>query len=341
MTDMSRRLPVYLLLDCSESMAGDAIEDVSRGLHEMLSALRSDPLAIETAYLSVITFSRYAKQLAPLTEVLDFQVPKLSVRTGTAMGAALKLLLQCIKTDVRKTTSGTKGDYKPLVFLFTDGQPTDKWEDIAHQLRAKRKPGIANIYAIGCGADVDTDILRQITDIVLTMKDTSSEAWRKVFVWLTASVQQTSRALDSGGEGQAVDLPSLPDELGIAPEHSGPKDHRPRQVFLHARCGKKGDLYLMRFARRGEEDRYVALCSHPLEEEEEDGGESLPPINTSLLDGCPPCPYCDSPVAIMCDCGTLMCWSGSPRDILTCPTCHAQGMPGEGQTGFDIDRVQG
>ena len=32
MSTFTRRLPIYLLLDCSESMAGDAIEDVSRGV---------------------------------------------------------------------------------------------------------------------------------------------------------------------------------------------------------------------------------------------------------------------------------------------------------------------
>ena len=76
-------------------------------------------------------------------------------------------LLDCLKNEVKKTTPTQKGDYKPLVFLLTDGQPTDKWKPAAEAVRKANNPKIANIYAIGCGPDVDTNILRQITDIVL------------------------------------------------------------------------------------------------------------------------------------------------------------------------------
>ena len=52
-----RRLPVYLVLDCSGSMTGEPIEACRQGLKALLADLRSDPQALETAYLSVITFS--------------------------------------------------------------------------------------------------------------------------------------------------------------------------------------------------------------------------------------------------------------------------------------------
>ena len=44
-----RRLPVYLLLDCSESMAGPAIEAVEQGVQTLVGELRGNPLALETA----------------------------------------------------------------------------------------------------------------------------------------------------------------------------------------------------------------------------------------------------------------------------------------------------
>src|SRR5438128_2489201 len=119
-----RRLPVYLMLDCSESMAGPAIDAVQKGVEALVNQLRGDPLALETAYLSVITFAREAKQVVPLTELIQFNAPALSVRTGTSLGAALKLLVNCLKKDIVRTTATSKGDYKPLVFLLTDGQPT-------------------------------------------------------------------------------------------------------------------------------------------------------------------------------------------------------------------------
>lgn len=336
-----RRLPIYLLLDCSESMAGEAIEDVSRGVDMMIQALHDDPLAIETAYVSVITFSREAKQAVPLTEVLQFQRPKLSVRTGTALGAALHLLQQCLRRDVVKTTDTTKGDYKPIVILLTDGQPTDEWESAADQIKQQRKPGIANIYAVACGPDGDTDVLRRVTDIVLQMKEMSRESFRKLFVWLTASVQTTSKALEGGGEGAALNLPALPQGIEMAPASAGYHDPRPRQVFLHALCSKTGRPYLMRFARRPGGEHYVALCSHPLEEIEKDPAGTGQTISTAHLDGCPSCPYCENPAAAKCECGALFCVS-SGMGVSVCPSCHMQVMASPASAGgFDISQAEG
>src|SRR4028119_2286837 len=51
-----RRLPVYLVLDCSGSMTGEPMEAVRQGMKTLLGELKSDPQALETVYLSVITF---------------------------------------------------------------------------------------------------------------------------------------------------------------------------------------------------------------------------------------------------------------------------------------------
>jgi uncharacterized protein YegL len=337
---MTRRLPIYLLVDCSESMAGEAIEEAQRGVQTMVQALCDDPLAIETAYVSVITFAGHAKQVVPLTEILEFQPVRFRVQSGTALGAALRLLVKCLERDVQKTTATVKGDYKPIVILLTDGQPTDDWQQAADQIKSPNTPKIANIYAVACGEDADTDILRRVTDIVLQMKTMTRDSWRKLFVWLTASVQTTSRALESGGEGALLNLPALPDSLELAPARAGWRDPRPRQVFLHARCSKTRRPYLMRFARRGDSDTYVALCSHPLEDSEDGGGDfGSPTINTAQLDGIPSCPHCESPGACMCDCGTLFCIDGRSESVV-CPQCHETGYLGAGR-GFDIRQAEG
>ncbi len=335
-----RRLPIYLVLDCSESMAGPAIEEVERGVAALISELRTNPLALETAYLSVITFARHAKVAVPLTEVIQFQPPHLSVRTGTSLGAALRLLQQQMNKEVIRTTPTTKGDYKPLVFLLTDGQPTDDWEPAAEALRRANNPRIANIYAIGCGPDVDFAVLRSVTDIVLSLKEATPEAFRKFFVWLSASVQSASTKLTDGGNAP-IETPPLPFDLELVDDRSpGRRDERPRQVFLHARCLKSRKPYLMRFGLRPYDGRYEAIASHPLEGIEEGDGELLPPINSSLLDGCPNCPYCSNPAAGVCSCGCLFCLGPSSRPPIICPGCDSelhQGSSGH----FDIHRSQG
>ncbi|MCC9608609.1 VWA domain-containing protein [Blastopirellula sp. JC732] len=322
-------------------MAGEAIQQVEQGINAMVTELMSDPSALETAWISVITFSRYAKQDVPLTELVQFQPPKLTVRPGTAMGNALRLLADSITKEVRKTSATEKGDYRPIVFLFTDGQPTDEYQAAAAKLRTA-KPSLANIYAIGCGPDVDTDVLRSFTDIVINLKDMTPEGWKKMFVWLTASVQSTSVALERGGEGKPLSMPSLPrDVMELAPPSTGYRDPRPRQVFLYSWCCRTRQPYLMRFIRAEHSHIYDAAASHKLEAVEEWSGEVSQSINTSQLNGVPPCPYCGNPIAVMCDCGTLSCCPTDPHAVLTCPKCKITSEVGPGYGGFDISGAEG
>src|SRR5262249_46750175 len=100
-------------------------------------------------HLSVITFGREAQQVVPLTELVEFHAPALRVRTGTALGGALQVLMSSLDRDVQKTTEGRKGDYRPLVFLLTDGQPTDDWEPHADLIKTSVMARKASIVAIG------------------------------------------------------------------------------------------------------------------------------------------------------------------------------------------------
>jgi uncharacterized protein YegL len=211
-----RRLPVYILADCSGSMAGDPIESVKQGIRSLHSNLMGDPSAVESAYLSVITFGSSAQQATPLTEVASFNPPDLHAGGTTALGAALELLISCINTEVRKTTVDQKGDWKPLVFLLTDGAPTDSWQQHADELKRK-KPG--NIIAVACGDGGDVSVLKSITETVLLLKDMSPEAFGQFFKWVSASITQTSTKCGASPEAAAsgVALPPPPPQITIVP----------------------------------------------------------------------------------------------------------------------------
>lgn len=332
-----RRLPVYLLVDSSESMAGEAIESVNRGLAAMVGELRSNPQALETVFLSVITFSGEAKQLVPLTDLIGFHLPTFGVRPGTALGAALKLLIDRIQNEVVRSSEGQKGDYRPLVFLLTDGQPTDSWEAAAATIRSMTSPRLANLYAIGCGSDVDNQVLYKVTDIVLSMPSTNADAFRKFFVWLSASVQSASMSVGRDG---APAIAALPRELmEVAPLNSKPSGI-PRQVFLYARCQKTRKPYLMRFKRDGETPPYVAVCAHKLEETGDRRSVELPPVNASLLLGIPACPFCGNPIAGKCPCGQLFCSSTEDKTVV-CPGCGNTLNKGAGQSDIQLSQSAG
>lgn len=206
-----RRLPVYLLLDCSGSMSGDPLEAVRTGLRALLSDLQSDPQALETVWLSIITFESTAKQAVPLTEIGAFQEPPINAGGGTSLGQALTLLKDCINREVRKTTATQKGDFKPLIFIMTDGMPTDSWEKPADEVK-KARPG--NIIACAAGSGADDKVLKRITETVIRLQDTSPGTLGAFMAWVSASVSTTSASVSAQGDA-AVNLPALPADQGI------------------------------------------------------------------------------------------------------------------------------
>jgi len=207
-----RRLPVYLVLDCSGSMTGEPIEAVRQGMKTLLGELKSDPQALETVYLSVITFDTTARQVVPLTELILVKEPSFEATGTTALGAALKLLSECIAREVRQTTATQKGDWKPLIFLMTDGAPTDKWEPQADEMK-KNKPG--NFIACAAGAQADEATLKRITDVVVRLNDLQPDALKQFFKWVSASVTTTSTNVAKSGA--PLSLPAPPPQIIIVP----------------------------------------------------------------------------------------------------------------------------
>lgn len=99
---MSRRLPVYILIDTSGSMKGEPIESVKVGLSDMIASLRLDPYALETACISIITYDKDVKQILPLTELENLQLPDIACPDSgpTHTGAALNMLCDCYDHEV-------------------------------------------------------------------------------------------------------------------------------------------------------------------------------------------------------------------------------------------------
>lgn len=209
-----RRLPVYLVLDVSGSMSGEPIEAVRNGVQLLASSLRSDPYALETAYLSVITFDGSARQVVPLTELVNFQPPDLQAGSTTALGEALKVTRECIEREVQTSTAEVKGDWKPLVFLMTDGMPTDDWDKGLQDFR-KAKTGL--VIACAAGPQADTQLLKQITETVVSLDVADKSTISAFFKWVSASISTTSKKVDvTKSESTRVsELPPPPPEISL------------------------------------------------------------------------------------------------------------------------------
>ena len=194
-------------------MVGEPIESVKVGLDAMLSSLRSDPFALESANISIITYDREVKVVLPLTPVEDIQLPEITCpQSGpTNTGAALKLLCEQVDKEVKLSTASQKGDWMPLLFLMTDGKPSDimAYNQAIPEVK-KRK--FASIIACAAGSDAKTEPLMQLTDQVYTLATMDSSTFSQFFTWISTSIGVGNRSV---GSTEELILPAPPQEVNI------------------------------------------------------------------------------------------------------------------------------
>ena len=210
---VSRRLPVYILIDTSGSMRGEPVLSVNVGIQAMLNSLRQDPYALESVHLTIITFDNEARVTLPMTPISDVQFTGVTIPGpgATFTGAALEELIACIDRDVRHSSENVKGDWRPLVFLMTDGGPSDlyAYRQAIPELK-RRNPG--SIIACAAGPKAKAEFLSELTDQVVSLDTLDEAAFSGFFKWVSASVSMGSV---SAGVSGNVSLPPPPPEVQL------------------------------------------------------------------------------------------------------------------------------
>lgn len=208
-----RHLPVYILIDTSGSMKGEPIESVKVGLADMIATLRQDPYALETVCISIITFDREVNQILPLTELEDLQLPNIVTPDygPTHTGLALKVLCEKINVEVKRGTQEQKGDWRPLLFLMTDGKPADLF--LYHEMIPIVKAmNFACIIACAAGPQAKVESLQKLTDQVFCLDTMDATSFKKFFVWVSDVIGLGGKSV---GTTDTIELPGPPEEVNI------------------------------------------------------------------------------------------------------------------------------
>lgn len=343
-----RRLPIFLVIDVSESMAGDNHRNMQEGMSRLITSLRSDPHALESVYVSVIAFAGVARTIAPLVELYAFYPPRLPLGSGTSIGAALDHLMDEMEKNIIRKSDKVKGDFKPIVFFMSDGSATDdpsqaiaRWQrDFATR---------ATLVAIGIGPFADLSRLATISTETLRLEQSNEDTFKQFIRWLSDTVTRQSRSL-------GMDTPITLDKKGT-PALSLIKDAMAASavdenyVIINGLCAKRRLPYLMKYERLPEIPHiptpngviYGYTGVYPAEKDFADWSDqraNANTISTSSLIGGGGCPHCGAASAFAaCSCGQIFCVSGETE--VTCPGCnrHLQLVPSTGD--FDVGRARG
>ncbi len=349
-----RRLPIYFLIDVSESMVGDQIQQVEEGMAAIIKAVKTDPHAIETVWLSIIVFAGQAKTLVPLQEVVSFYPPKFPIGGGTSLSKGLGHLMFELRKNIVKTTLEQKGDWKPIVFLFTDGVPTDDTKTAIAEWKQNWQR-TANMVAISFGDEADTSLLSELTENVLHFKNSTDEDYKRFFKWVTDSIKTSSISVEnnhSGFELAKLDGDTI-SKIDLTKNAPAAQYVDSNFVVLSAKCQNSKRPYLMKYRKVINPSNFGGLDLQTLSyrlvggfqvdntyyELSDDKGAQFK-VNSDELLGAPACPCCGNQYGLaICQCQKIHCIG--TEEISTCPWCGSQGRYGTGEGGFDVNRAQG
>ena len=194
-------------------MRGEPIQAVNVGLRAMLNALRQDPHALESVYICIITFDADVRVVLPLTALDEVTVPEIRTPDSgpTHLGRGLDVLCQRVDREVLRTSPDRKGDWMPLLFVMTDGSPSDRqlYETMIPEVK---KRGFANIVGCAAGPRARGDALNLLADHVVSLDTTDSATFTQFFQWVSTAVAIGNRSV---GKTTKVMLPPAPPEIQV------------------------------------------------------------------------------------------------------------------------------
>lgn len=127
-------LAFYVVVDVSQSMEfSGAIHSANEILPKVADAIDGSPMLADIVRFGAIDFSDDARVVLRLGDLRNVStLPKFTARGRTSYATAFRLLRKEIDRDLVQLRSDDFRVYRPVVFMITDGEPTD--DD--HELKA-------------------------------------------------------------------------------------------------------------------------------------------------------------------------------------------------------------
>ncbi len=208
------RQPLVLLVDTSSSMAAD-LPEVAAGLEGLRSALGRDAVARNRVELVVVTFGGRVTVHGDFGEAALFEPPPLEASGDTPMAAALTQALDLLEAKKQAYKRSGLDYYRPLLFLLTDGEPTDmaRWPEAVRRVREAERDRKLVLLSVGTQT-AGFARLKELSPerVPLRLKEAQ---WETMFQWLSRSLQARSRSRP--GEEVPLEDPTGPRGWGALP----------------------------------------------------------------------------------------------------------------------------
>ncbi len=147
------RCPCVLVLDTSQSMNGEPLAALHRGLHVFRDELQAMPLARMRVEVAIVSFGTEVQVVQDFVTVDRFQPPALEAEGETPLCTALVRALDLVEKRKERYRANGVPYFRPWVILITDGMPQgdslEATRQAVQRIRAAESAGKAAFFAVG------------------------------------------------------------------------------------------------------------------------------------------------------------------------------------------------
>lgn len=172
-------LPAYVVLDTSGSMKPYE-QLLNSTLLKIYDTLYTSPQLSEFIHLSVISFNTQPHVVTTMTDIDKLEtLPTVHCEGLTNVGLVLQVLRSRITDDVRALKESGVQVLRPVVFLLTDGAPSDKpagaWRTDLDALRDPAWKPRPHIITYGFGAASEA-MLRSVATVAAYLAEDDAQS---------------------------------------------------------------------------------------------------------------------------------------------------------------------
>ncbi len=202
MPPAKKSMVIFFMVDTSESMKGSKLDSLNKVMGDILPELIGVGEAGTDVKIAVLSFASGCEWITPEPVLIEEYQRWENLQAGgvTDLGDACEEL--CGKLSRKSFLSAPSLSYAPVIFLITDGYPTDNYKKGFELLQKNKWFRYGLKVALAIGSSVDLNVLKEFTDddeLVLQAfgADMLKKLVREIAV-TSSKIGSTSMALTSG-----------------------------------------------------------------------------------------------------------------------------------------------
>jgi len=225
-----RTMVLFFVIDVSGSMDGSKIGAVNTAIEEVIPAIIdvSDDNADALIKIAALEFSSGASWITANgpVESDQFRWNFLEASGCTDFGAACKALNE--KLSTKAFMKEATGSFAPVIFLLSDGEPTDDWKAPLAELKNNNWFKASVKVAVAIGDDANKDVLKEFTgSIESVMEVHNAMALKKMIKFVSVRSSQIASKSNAniglGDEQKQIEvnasIQELKEEIASSPDN--------------------------------------------------------------------------------------------------------------------------